>query len=268
MFNGVDVVPADPPQHFRESLLDFVGLAPVQRAHLANEVAIALGHRVAIEITGDLGEPRRGAVGEQRVDAADVVHHVAVAQRARAAAVVGGHAADRRPVRRRRVNREKQPILAQQPIEAVEHHPRLDPRPPPFDIDRDHTVEMFTAVDDQRSCHRLPALRGTRTARQHRHPLFTRNRDRRRRILAALQHDNTQRLDLVDRGIGRIASAAERVEQHLAADFPSEARFEARSGRIVKRHAFSRKDLVSNQARVCGHASMATNISVTIGDGK
>src|ERR1700739_969116 len=37
-----------------------------------------------------------------------------------------------------------------------------------------------------------------------------------RRLLAAPRHDARQRLDLVDRRVGRIASAAERVEQHLA----------------------------------------------------
>ena len=41
-------------------------------------------------------EVELGAVGEQRIDAAHVVHHVAVAYRARAAGVVSGHAAQRR----------------------------------------------------------------------------------------------------------------------------------------------------------------------------
>ncbi len=133
----------------------------------------------------------------------------------------------------RRVDREEQPVLAQLPIEPVEHDPRLDPRAAPLDIDLDHPVEMFAAIDDQRARHGLPALRGAAAARQHRHPLLARYRDRGRGVLAAFRHDDTQRLDLVDRGIGRIASAAERIEQHLALDLAAKAGFETRPGKIV-----------------------------------
>ncbi len=220
--NAVDVVAADPPQNLGKAPLDLLGLAPVQGAHAGHELAIPLRHRAAIgiswKIPGHLAEPRRGAIGEQRVDAAHIVHHVAVAQRARATAVVGGHAADRRAAGCRRIDRKEQPVFAKEAVEPVEHDPRLDPCPAPFDIDRNHPVEMFAAVDDERPRHRLPALRGAAAARQHRHPLLARDRDRRRRIVAALRHDHPQRLDLVDRRIGRIAPATERIEQHLAAN--------------------------------------------------
>jgi hypothetical protein len=49
---------------------------------------------------------------------------------------------------------------------------------------------------------------------------------------------------LVDRGVGRIASAAKRVEQYLASRLTPQARFEARSGGIVERHTLSRSCLV------------------------
>ena len=214
----VDVVAADPPQHLRKAPFDLFGLAPVQGAHAAHQLAIALRRGAVVKVAGYLAEPRRGAVGEERIDAADIVHHVAVTQGARAAAVVSGHAADRRAARGRRVDREEQLVLAQLPVEPVEHDPRLDPRPPPVDIDRDHPVEIFAAIDDQRARHGLPALRGAAAARQHRHPLLARNRNRRRDIRAALRHDHPPRLDLVDRRVGRIPPAAERVKQHLAAD--------------------------------------------------
>ncbi len=103
----VDVVAADPALHFREAALDLVLLAAVQRAHVAHEIAIALGPDVVSEIAGQFGETRLGAVGQDRVDRADVVDHVAVAKRARAAAVVGGHPADRRAVAGRDVDRDR-----------------------------------------------------------------------------------------------------------------------------------------------------------------
>jgi hypothetical protein len=70
-------------------------------------------------------------------------------------------------------------------------------------------------------------LRSAGAARQYRHPLLARNRDRRRGILAALRHDDAQRLDLVDRRIGGVAAAAERVEKHFAADLASQTGFES-----------------------------------------
>jgi len=128
--------------------------------------------------------------------------------------------------------------------EPVEDDPRLDPRPPPLGIDRDHPVEIFAAIDDQSARHGLPALRGAAAARQYRHPFLARNRDRRRGILAALRHDDPQRFDLVDRRIGAVAPPAERVEQHLAAGFAAQPLFEARPGGIVERHTLSRNGLV------------------------
>jgi hypothetical protein len=85
--------------------------------------------------------------------------------------------------------------------------------------------------------HGLAALRSNAAARQHRHPLLARNRDRRRGILAAPRHGHTQRLDLVDGRIGRIPPPAERVEQHLALRLAAQARFETRCGTTVERHA-------------------------------
>ena len=107
----VDVVAADPAQQFREPGLDLVRLATVQRPHVADQTAIALGLDIVAEIAGHLGETRLGAVGQDGVDGAHVVHHVAVADRASAAAVVGGHAADCGAVAGRDIDREPQLVL-------------------------------------------------------------------------------------------------------------------------------------------------------------
>ena len=127
-----------------------------------------------------------------------------------------------------------------------------------LDIDRDHAVEIFAAIDNQRLRNRLPALRGARTARQHRCSLLASDRDCCGGVLAAPRHDHPQRLDLVDRGIGRIAPAAESVEQHLAADFTAQARFEPRSGSIIQRYLPSRNDWILHQTRGCRPASISS----------
>src|SRR5438445_654035 len=68
----VDVVAADPAQQFREAAVDLVGLAAMQGAHVTHQAAIALGHYLLAEIAGHLGEARGAAVGQDRVDRADV----------------------------------------------------------------------------------------------------------------------------------------------------------------------------------------------------
>ena len=58
----------------------------------------------------------------------DVVAHDAVADRAGAAGIVAGHAADRRPRRRRHVDREPQAVRFQDlPVELVEDDARVRP---------------------------------------------------------------------------------------------------------------------------------------------
>ena len=189
-----------------------------------------------VKIARNLAKPRGCAVGQQSIDPADVVHHVAIAQGARAAAVVGGHAADRGAARRRRVDRKEQFVLPQRSVEAVEHHPRLDPRPAPFDIDRDDPVHISAAIEDKRTGHGLPALRGAGAARQNRHAFLAGDRDRRRGVLAIARDHDAQRLDLIDRRVGGVAPAAERVEQDLAADLAAQPRLETRCGVIIKGH--------------------------------
>ena len=69
---------------------------------------------------------------------------------------------------------------------------------------------------DQRAADRLAALRGAAAARQHRHALLARDRERRLDVVRVARHDDADRLDLVDRRVGAVAAAREGVEQHLA----------------------------------------------------
>ena len=108
--NPVEVVAADPALDLGEARGDRVGLALGERAQVLDQLQIARAAGDALQVTRHLGELDRLAVGHQRVDREQVVDHDAVAQRARAAGVVGGHAAERRPRAGRDVDREEQAV--------------------------------------------------------------------------------------------------------------------------------------------------------------
>ena len=232
----VDVVAADPAQQFRETRSDLVGLAAMQRAHRAHQIAIALRPDIRAEIAGHRGEMRRRAVGEDGVDGVHIVHHVAVAQRARAAAIVGGHAADGGAAAGRDVDREEQALGLERFVEPFEHHAGLDPDAAPGDVKRAHRGHVLAAIDDQGAADGLAALRRAAAARQHRHALLAGDREHRVDVVDVARHHDAQRLDLEIGGVGAVAAAREGVEQHLALDRGFEPRRQRRIAR-TRRHA-------------------------------
>src|SRR5580704_3207191 len=178
----------------------------------------------------------RRAIGEDRIDRAHVVHHVAVADRARAAGIVRGHAADRRAIAGRDIDREPQFVLAQPGIEPFHDHAGLDFDPPRRSVDFPDALHVFATFDDERAVYRLPALRGAAAARQYRHAFLAGDLDRGRDVALILGDDDSQRLYLIDRRVGAVAAAGEPVEQHVALDLTAKSRFEARGWRRVERH--------------------------------
>src|SRR5204862_363244 len=140
-----------------------------------------------------------------------------------AAAVIGGHASDCRAVAGRDIDREPQLVLPQPRVEPFHDDPGLHLDPPRLGIERDDPVHVFAAIEHQGARHGLAALRGAAAARQHRHPLLPRDRQRRRDVGAVLRHDDPERLDLIDRGVRRVTAAAEPVEQHLALQLAPQA---------------------------------------------
>ena len=123
----VDVVAADAPQHLRHACARSRP-ARARRSRRARAASAAMRGGAAVHLA--LGaETRLGAVGQQRVDREHVVHHVAVGDRARAAGVVAGHAAERRLRRRADVDREPQAVRLQPGVELVEDDAGLDATP-------------------------------------------------------------------------------------------------------------------------------------------
>src|SRR3546814_7736231 len=67
------------------------------------------------------------------------------------------------------------------------------------------------------------SLRGASAARQHRHASLAGDGERCLHIDPGLRHHHAERHHLVDRGVGRVAPAAEEIEEHLALDLPLQA---------------------------------------------
>ena len=113
-------------------------------------------------------EARARAVGQDGVDRGDVVHHVAVADRAAAAGIVAGHAAQGALRRGRDVDRIPEAVRLQPGIELVEHDARLDRDLGAVLVEAHDLAQVLGDIDDQRLAHRLAALRGAGAARQDR----------------------------------------------------------------------------------------------------
>ena len=109
-------------------------------------------------------------------------------------------------------------------VQLVEHDAGLDPGGAALGVDLEHAVQVLAGVDDERGADRLAALRRAGAARQDRHA-GVRRRPRRAQTAssARARHDDAERLDLVDRRIGRVAAAAPGVEQHFARELAAEA---------------------------------------------
>ena len=218
----VEVVAADTPQQLGKAVLDLIGFARGDSTDSSYQIEIAPGRIELAEIGRHRAELELAAVGQHGVNRTHVVHHVAVAYRARAAAVVAGHAAERRLRAGRNVDRIPQPVRPEPGIETIEHHAGLHAYRARVPIEGDHLIQIFAMVDHQRVANGLAALRRATPARQYRDTLFQRNLQRDLCVALGFWDHHTDRLELVDRRVGRIAAARVGVEQHIAFDFALE----------------------------------------------
>ena len=184
------------------------------------------------EIGRDRAEMQRAAVRQQRVDREHVLARVAVAQRARAAGIVADHAADGGARGGGDVDRKPQAVRLEPAVEFVEHDAGLDHAAAAGDVELDHLVEIFRAVDDQRRVDGLAALRGAAAARRDRHAFLPRDRNRPTGFLDRARRDHAHRHDLIVRRVGGVAAAAEAVEQDLAGQFGFETALQAGPQRL------------------------------------
>ena len=216
----IQVVAADPAQHFRIPALDLLHVLADSAPDLAITGAfqrIARAQFVEL-VPVERPEMRERSVREHDVLLEHVIDGLSVEHRARAGRVVRHHAADGGAAGRRDVGREAEPVLAKRRVQLVQHDTGLDPCPAPGRIHFEHAVEVLRRVDDDAAADGLTGLR--RTAASHRQGAAVLRADRHgpHDVVARLHDHDAERLDLVDAGVGRIQRARDPVEADFALD--------------------------------------------------
>lgn len=117
-------------------------------------------------------------------------------------------------------------MFLQLPVEIVEHDAGFDHAGALFDIERDDLVQIFRAVENNAVVDGLAALRGAAAARRDDAPVISGNGHGAQGVVHGAGDDNTERFDLVERGVGGIASEIERIEQNVARHLARQARGE------------------------------------------
>ena len=220
----VQIVAADAALHLRESRGDLRCFAATEREHVGKQIKSAVGGIYPREIARHLAEMQHPAVGQGGIHRECVVAHGAVAQRAPTARIIAGHAADGGARGGGDIDRKPQAVLLELPVEVVEHDARLDDANAVGNVERDDTVEMFGDIDDNAVIDGLATLRGSAAARGDSSVLVAGDRQRPQRLIHGTGNHDPRRHDLIERRVGRIAAAVERIEQHFARDLAAQPR--------------------------------------------
>ncbi len=125
------------------------------------------------------------------------------------------------------------------PVEIVEDNAGLDHAAPAGDIEFQQAIEILRAIDHERFIDRLPALRCSAPARENADALGPCERDSAFGLRDRARQNETERHDLVVRGVGRVTAAAKGIEVNLARYFRLQPTFEARQERDGHRHMSS-----------------------------
>ena len=221
----VEIIAADAALHLGEARGDFVGFTRADGEQVLGKRPQRRRH--VIEVATDTAEMRQRAVCQHGLDREHVVAHGAVAQRAPAAGIVAGHAADGGARGGGNIDREPQPVRLELAIESVEHNPGLDRAARALEVEIEDAGEVFGTVHHQRFADGLPGLRGSAAARQHADAFGAGKPNRPFGFLDGAGGDHADRHDLVMRGVGGVAAAAEAVELHLPAQFGLQPPFQA-----------------------------------------
>src|SRR5689334_12219561 len=97
----------------------------------------------------------------------------------------------------------------------AENQARLHPGSSRVSVDVKNTAEIPGAIYDKRGVDSLAALTCTGAPRQHGYAFFPGNRHCSDHVVNRLWDNDPDRLNLVDRSVGAIASSAGSIEQDL-----------------------------------------------------
>ena len=159
---------------------------------------------------------RDRAIGQHHLLLEHVVDRLAVEHRARAARIVGHHAADRGAAGGRDVGREPEAVRLELRVQLVEHDARLDARPALLDVQLQNAIEILRGVDDDPGADGLAGLRRAAATHRQRTAMLRTDSDDADQIFARPRQDDPCRLDLIDAGVGGIERAGDAIETDLA----------------------------------------------------
>ena len=114
------------------------------------------------------------------------------------------------------VDRKPHAVGPEPRVERVEHDARLHSDRHRLAIEREHAVQVPAVVDHERRANGLAALRTGAATREHRHAEFAADVEGGAHVVVRPRDQHADRLDLVDRRVGRIAAAGSAVEADLA----------------------------------------------------
>ena len=213
----VQVVAAHAAHHFGIAAVDFSGVFARESQHRAvagGFQRIARRHFTARHFA----KVHDAAVGKQHGLLQNVIDGLAVKHAARAAGIVGHHAADGGAAGRGDIGREAQPQRSQLRVQLVQHHARFHARPALRRIHFEQAVVIFRSVDLNPFADRLSRLRRAAAAHRDGAAKAPADLDDANNVFARLRNHHAQRPDLIDAGVGRIERPRNRVETDFACD--------------------------------------------------
>ena len=209
-----DIITTNTPKLFGETRGDLLSLPRTQSAQALDQISNAARH-LSAQIIGQIAKAEPRPIRQQRINRQHIIGHQPVADGFGPAGIIPRHPANGAALPGGRVHRVKQPMRLQRLIQGAQGDARFHPRHARLGIHFQHAPEILRAIQHQSAIDGLPALAGTTAPRQHRHPFFPTNRQSRFHIGKRPRDNHPNRFLLVDRGIGRVASAIRWAEQHL-----------------------------------------------------
>ena len=201
---------------FREAGGDFLSLPRTKRAQPLDQISNAARH-LSAQIIRQIAKAEPRPIRQQRINRQHIIGHQPVADGFGPAGIIRRHAANGAALPGGRVHRVENALRLQRVIQCAERNARFHPRDTRLGIHFQHAPQVFRAIQHQSAIDGLPALAGAAAPRQDRHAFFPANGERRFHIGDGTRHHHPNRFLLIDRGIGGIAAAIGRAEQHLGA---------------------------------------------------
>ena len=215
----VEVVARHAALDFRKARANQVGVFVAQRLESRIDFAAPAAGAYDLRklVLAGRADPQAQPVVGQDFERLDVLDCFARHHRVRAARVVAYHAAQRAAAVGGGIGAEGEAMLLGRVAQRIAHHARLDQRRLRARVDRQHPVQVFRGVDDDRDIHALAVLRSAAAAHQDRRAELAADFDRSGNIVHAFRQHHADRRLAVVRGVACVGGATAVVEPDFAA---------------------------------------------------